>query len=194
MSKLREKYSKQLGLPVGKAQHKLRQKMLFLYVSQVYGTKCYRCGEDFDESNFSLDHRKPWRNSDKAVSLFWDVANIEWSHLSCNAKASRSHGKDLSECKRGHDFKVYGRTSKDGTRVCRECNRIRWHINNEANKRKLRRARKRTKLRKANAERDERDSRILEARRLGKFLREIAAQEEVSHITIRNVCKKAGLK
>lgn len=57
---------------------------------------CYRCRNTIDSvSDFSLDHKSPWEGID--ATLFWDIDNIAFSHLSCNIKAKRP-AKPLFEC------------------------------------------------------------------------------------------------
>ncbi len=38
---------------------------------------------------FSIEHKDPWLDCENPSEKFFDLANISFSHLSCNAKASR---------------------------------------------------------------------------------------------------------
>lgn len=77
-----------LGVPYGTACNRLRKQILFEMVQRAGEDVCYRCGriiETVDE--FSIEHMKSWLGVD--ASLFWDLNNIAFSHLSCNSGAKR---------------------------------------------------------------------------------------------------------
>lgn len=48
--------------------------------------------------NFSIEHKIPWLDSDDPVDLFFNLENIDFSHLLCNSAAKRiPHKKYFTE-------------------------------------------------------------------------------------------------
>ena len=87
--------SRQLGMPFGTANGKLRKMILFALIKKYGEDNCYRCKTKIEElQDFSIEHKKAWLNID--VNLFWDLNNITFSHLKCNvsttAQRPRPHG------------------------------------------------------------------------------------------------------
>ncbi len=79
---------RQLGMPYGTACSKLRKALLFELAKETSKDICFRCQKKIDTvEEFSIDHKIPWFNGDN--SLFWDLSNIAYSHLSCNCKSKR---------------------------------------------------------------------------------------------------------
>lgn len=98
--------SKQLGMPFGTANGKLRKAILFKYIKKCKDDICFKCNliiETVEE--LSIEHKKPWQG--KNIELFWDLSNIAFSHLKCNIKEKvypngREHGRnkyDLEGCR-----------------------------------------------------------------------------------------------
>lgn len=87
-----DKKSEQLGMNAGTASHRLTKDILFQFVVSG-GHKCYRCGEELQRDNFSIEHKEPWLDSGNPVQLFFDLNNIAYSHLSCNVSAARRTNK-----------------------------------------------------------------------------------------------------
>ena len=55
---------------------------------------CFQCNKVIDKiDNLSIEHKIPWLDSKNPVELFFDLENIAFSHLSCNAGAGRSWNK-----------------------------------------------------------------------------------------------------
>ena len=83
-------------MSVGTATHRLK-KSLMLRLAQRCGMDwCCRCGERIDtEHELSVEHVKPWLDVDP--SLFWDLDNIAFSHLSCNIGAARRKRTSLED-------------------------------------------------------------------------------------------------
>ena len=162
----RKRYEEQLGMDLGTAQHQLRKCVLFGLVSETFGTKCFRCSKEMTKDDFTLDHKIAWRNSAKARKLFWDVENVAWSHLVCNTQASRSYNGLLEFCKSGH--KLSGRNVRiaETGRVCRKCDREKWHRSTKA-----------------------RDRRIRRLHEKGLSTRKIAAKVGISHVAVWKVMK-----
>jgi HNH endonuclease len=80
----------QLGIDPGTATSRLKKGLLFKYVKLANDNFCYRCGEEIDNAEeLSVEHKIPWLDSKDPISLFFDLDNVSFSHLSCNIKAAR---------------------------------------------------------------------------------------------------------
>lgn len=90
---MEDKKKNQLGMNPSTAAHRLRMDLLFSFVKD---TPCYHCGELMTRDNFSIEHKTPWLDSDNPVELFFDLNNISYSHLTCNASAARRPHKKYS--------------------------------------------------------------------------------------------------
>lgn len=85
-----DKKSKQLGIPIGKATHKLKKLILFNLVTNAKLNICYQCKLPIEsDKELSIEHKIPYLDSDNPVHLFFDLDNIGFSHLKCNAGAAR---------------------------------------------------------------------------------------------------------
>lgn len=83
-----EEKSTQLGMPYGTANAKLRKIILFNLVQRYGEDSCYQCNNKIEKiEEFSIEHIKPWFGN--STTLFWDFANIAFSHISCNVRAAR---------------------------------------------------------------------------------------------------------
>lgn len=80
-NKKREK----LGMNPSTAHRRLLKDLLFKYV-MLAGNKCLRCNQELTKETFSVDHIKPWLNSETPVELYFDLDNIAFSHLNCNTQ------------------------------------------------------------------------------------------------------------
>lgn len=81
--------SRQLGMPLGTAQGRLRKIVLFSLLARVGENICYRCKNLIESSDeLSMEHRQPWLHV--SVDLFWDIDNIAFSHHSCNSGSART--------------------------------------------------------------------------------------------------------
>lgn len=90
-----KKKSMQLGMPYGTATQRLRKMVLFKLLQDIGQDVCFQCGERIlTVEELSMEHKVPWLNSDDPVGLFFDVDNISFSHLSCNARASAKLTED----------------------------------------------------------------------------------------------------
>lgn len=87
---LRDKKSKQLGMSYSTAGNRLKKMLFFKLVQETNNDRCYRCEEKITNYiELSIDHMESWLDKDNSV--FWDVDNIAYSHLTCNsAKAPAS--------------------------------------------------------------------------------------------------------
>ena len=89
MSDLKKKYAEQLGMDVGTAQNRLVKDVLFKLASDAGLNICHQCGGSITQPEFSIEHKEPWRNSENAYDLFFDLENIGFSHRACNYSAAR---------------------------------------------------------------------------------------------------------
>lgn len=78
----------QLGMNPGTASNRLVKDILFKFVSEA-GHTCYRCGKEMSRENFSIEHKKPWLDSEDPKAMFFDLDNIAFSHLKCNSRERR---------------------------------------------------------------------------------------------------------
>lgn len=89
MSKSLEKKKEQLGMHPSTASGKLLRDIIFESVVIKNKHTCYLCGGELTRDTFSIEHKDPWLDSDDPSANFFDLDNIAYSHLSCNAGASR---------------------------------------------------------------------------------------------------------
>ena len=91
----RKKYE-MLGISVGAATHQLRKEILFSLVRETGKDVCYRCGKKIEDAdNFSIEHKEPWQQAKDPKRAFYDLNNIAFSHLSCNAAAASRDKESL---------------------------------------------------------------------------------------------------
>ena len=87
-----EKKTKQLGMHYSTAQHRLRKRILFMFIQRLKLDSCFQCKNLIvDVDDMSIDHKKPWLDED--TRFFWDMGNIAFSHRSCNSSAARYNTK-----------------------------------------------------------------------------------------------------
>ena len=82
----------QLGMNPSSAAHCLRMDTLFRLVQET-GHVCFRCGGPLTRDTFSLEHKRPWLDSEDPKGLFFDQSNIAFSHKSCNYGAAKRPNK-----------------------------------------------------------------------------------------------------
>jgi len=88
MSTGNDQKAKLLGMPFGTATSRLRKSLLFQMAQQLGRDICYRCGAKIAVlEEFSIEHKKAWASASCPVTAFFDLGNIEFSHLSCNSGA-----------------------------------------------------------------------------------------------------------
>ncbi len=93
MKKSRERKDLQLGIPLGTAANRLRKTIMFSLLVKLDENICHRCGSKIENADdLSLDHKEDWLDSDDPYKVFFDIQNVAFSHLSCNAKAGRKVG------------------------------------------------------------------------------------------------------
>jgi hypothetical protein len=87
-----DKKQLQLGMNPGTATHRLVKDLLFRFAVEC-GHVCHRCKQALARDTFSIDHIEPWLDSVDPVRLFFDLNNVAFSHLKCNAAAGRKVGR-----------------------------------------------------------------------------------------------------
>lgn len=81
-----------LGMPLGTAFGRLKKIILFHLLKKHNENFCHRCQKEIlTEKELSIEHKTPWLYND--IGLFWDMDNIAFSHLSCNAREARRPNK-----------------------------------------------------------------------------------------------------
>jgi hypothetical protein len=79
----------QLGMPYGTATHVLRKALLFRLAQMLGLDECFQCQKVIATvDDFSLEHMVPWGSSEDPKAAFFDLNNIAFSHLGCNARAA----------------------------------------------------------------------------------------------------------
>lgn len=78
------------------ASARLVKDLLWKLIVETGRSECCKCGKEMDRSTFSIEHVKPWLDSEDPVGLFFDTDNISFSHLSCNVADAR-RSRVLSE-------------------------------------------------------------------------------------------------
>lgn len=78
----------QLGMDAGTANGRLLRMLLFDMARRLGEDVCFRCGGRIEAvRELSVEHKLPWLDEDPA--LFWDLANVAFSHLGCNVRAAK---------------------------------------------------------------------------------------------------------
>lgn len=80
----------QLGMPIGTASNRLRKLVIFSLLKKLGENFCFQCGAEIEsEEDLSIEHKIPYLDSENPKSLFFDIDNIAFSHLTCNCGAAR---------------------------------------------------------------------------------------------------------
>ena len=101
----------QLGMNPSTANSRLRMDLLFAFATAT-GHKCHRCGKPLLREDFSIEHIKPWLDSDDPVGLYFDIENIAYSHQGCNSAAARRPHKAATEEERYERLQANRKRSK----------------------------------------------------------------------------------
>ena len=84
---LKDKKSKQLGMSYSTAGNRLKKMLFFKLVQETKKDRCFRCDEKITNYiELSIDHMDAWLDQDNSV--FWNLNNIAYSHLTCNSAKS----------------------------------------------------------------------------------------------------------
>lgn len=120
-----------LGMNVGTATARLKKNLMFVMAQRLGEDVCYRCDNKIETpEEMSIDHKKSWLYVD--AGLFWDVANVGFSHRRCNKtdrpKLPKKHfppeGMNWC-CYCGFRPKEEFGPSSTGTGLRKECNACR---------------------------------------------------------------------
>lgn len=117
-----------LHMPLGTAMNRLRKSIMFHLVQETGKDVCFKCGLTIETANeFSIEHKKPWQSSNDE-SLFWDLDNIAFSHISCNRphKTHKIESPDgmgwCSHCQTHKILSEFNKGTRNGSnRWCRIC-------------------------------------------------------------------------
>ena len=82
-----------LGMNPSTASHRLVKDLLWRMITESKRDCCYHCGEKMTRETFSIEHKKPWMDSENPLQTYFDLENISFSHLSCNVGAARKTNK-----------------------------------------------------------------------------------------------------
>lgn len=86
-----------LGEPHGTAANRLRKMLLFKYVVLAGHGNCHRCGRPIESvEKLSVEHKTAWQSAPDPRSVFFDIDDIAFSHLTCNVVAGVSWNKRYS--------------------------------------------------------------------------------------------------
>ncbi len=122
-----KKKAAQLGMAQGTAANRLRKQIMFSLMQTLEIDNCHQCGEKIKHvKNLSIEHIIPWLDSGEAVSLYFDINNIAFSHLSCNSRAgSKIPVPDgmrwCSSCQKAMSADLF---TKGRNSYCRPCQQV----------------------------------------------------------------------
>ena len=86
---MRENAKDALGCALGTARARLVKLIIFGLLDALGRTACFRCSEPMTSATISIDHVIPWLHAENAQELYFDVSNIDFSHVVCNSNAAR---------------------------------------------------------------------------------------------------------
>lgn len=78
------------------ARNRLHKDILWSFIVKTGQDVCCKCGLKMDRGTFSVEHVTPWLDSSDPISLFFDLDNISFSHLTCNISDARRSNKKYS--------------------------------------------------------------------------------------------------
>lgn len=84
-----DKKKEQLGMNPSTASGRLVKDVLWNLIVQTKQDICCKCKKLMTRETFSIEHIKPWLDSDDPVGLYFNLENISFSHLSCNISDAR---------------------------------------------------------------------------------------------------------
>jgi hypothetical protein len=82
--KREQKIKEQLGVSIGTARCRLVRLIIFDFIIKTANNKCFKCLSPMTLEDFTIEHKKPWFNQNKASDLYFDLENISFSHAKCN--------------------------------------------------------------------------------------------------------------
>lgn len=116
----------QLGQNYSTASYTLVKDLLFSLIIETGRDLCFRCGEPVSRADFSIDHIEPWLHTASPISLFFDIGNIAYSHLSCNTAAARKSLKTEEEKEATRKAEVSRNTIKKRQTYNKETRRAKY--------------------------------------------------------------------
>jgi hypothetical protein len=109
-----ERKAARLGMAPGTAMARLRVLVMLDLLARLGRDACYRCGERIATAEeLSVEHKVAWLDNDP--QLFWDRANIAFSHRRCNSRAASRTRQGESTGGR------YRKVGPEGTAWCGSC-------------------------------------------------------------------------
>lgn len=88
-----DKKAKQLGMNPSTASGRLVKDILWDLIVKTDQHFCCKCQKEMTRQTFSIEHLVPWLDSENPLSLYFDLENISFSHLSCNVADNRGGPK-----------------------------------------------------------------------------------------------------
>lgn len=80
----------QLGMAYSTARSRLIKTILFNLLKKNKENICHRCNKEIvSVDDLSIDHIEEWLHKENSTELFFDNANIGFSHNECNSSAAR---------------------------------------------------------------------------------------------------------
>ena len=95
-----------LGVAATSASVRLHRMLLYQFARDAGKLDCFRCGGYIESlTEFSIDHKEAWMLSPNPEKTYFDLNNIAFSHLSCNAKAGAGLGSSAKTfCPQSHPY------------------------------------------------------------------------------------------
>lgn len=106
-----DKKKMQLGMNPSTASGRLVKDVLWSLIVKTEQHDCCKCGFPMSRETFSIEHVTPWLDSDDPVGLYFDLANISFSHLKCNVADARSG------IPKKYESREAGQKARDAVRV-----------------------------------------------------------------------------
>ncbi len=102
---------------------------MFSLIEQSGRNACYRCNQKMTVDDYSIEHMEAWQPAEDPIKAFYDLANISFSHKTCNYKAAVRTVKSQI-CPKGHnEWMVMSKTAvRANHRICKACHRINMQI------------------------------------------------------------------
>jgi len=116
--------SKLLGMSFHTARARLERDLLFKFATEL-GHVCYRCQQPMPRDNFSVDHMENWSTAESPIKAYFDLKNVAFSHIHCNAantsKRKYFTAEEKAEAKRQNE-RIYKlrRSVKERQQIRRE--------------------------------------------------------------------------
>jgi len=79
-----------LGMSFGTARARLERALLYEMAIKLGMDSCFRCSKKIESvAEFSIEHKIGWQLSSDPVQTYFDMANIAFSHRTCNSNAAQ---------------------------------------------------------------------------------------------------------